>query len=50
MVHTFRNWFILRVCSNVEDFNEETTFLNYNYVYTLKSVLKWFRLGNYQGQ
>ena len=38
------------VCSNVGNFNEETIFLNSKYVYTLKSVLKWFRVGNYQVQ
>ena len=32
-----------RVWSNVGNFNEETIFLKHsNYVYTLKSVLKWF--------
>ena len=41
---------LVRVCSNVGNFNEETIFLNSNYVYTLKSVLKWFRVGNNQGQ
>ena len=36
-----------RFCSNVGNFNEETIFvLNSNYVYTLKSVLKWLRVGN----
>ena len=41
-----------RVCSNVGNFNKETIFLkkSSNYVYTLKSVLKWFRVGTYQGQ
>ena len=39
-----------RVCSNVGNFNEETIFFNSNYVYTLKSVLKWLRVGNNQGQ
>ena len=39
-----------RVCSNVGNFNEENMFLNSNYVYTLKSVLKWFRVGNYEEQ
>ena len=34
-----------RVCSNFGNFNKETFFLNSNYVYTLKSVLKWFRVG-----
>ena len=40
-----------RVCSNVGNFNEETIFfLNSNYAYTLKSVLKWFKVDNNQGQ
>ena len=39
-----------RVCSNVGNFKEETIFFNSNYVYTLKSVLKWFRVGKNQGQ
>ena len=39
-----------RVCSNVGNVNEEIIFFNSNHVYTLKSVLKWFRVGNYQGQ
>ena len=35
----------------VGNFNEETIFFkSSNYVYTLKSVLKWFRVDNYQGQ
>ena len=36
-----------RVCSNVVNFNEETILVfNSNYVYTLKSVLKWLRVGS----
>ena len=40
----------VRVCSNVGNFNEKTISLNSNYVHTIKSVLKWFRVGKYKGQ
>ena len=52
MVYTFRNLFILRefvlmlVASTKKPFFKN----NSNYVYTLKPALKWFRVGNYQGQ
>ena len=36
--------------SNVGNFNEETILFNSNYNYTLKLVLKWFRVGNNHGQ
>ena len=51
-VYTFRNLFILRefVLILVTSTKKPFFLKKSNYVYTLKSVLKWFRVGNYQVQ
>ena len=47
MVHTFRNLFILREFAlMLVTSTKKLFFLSSNYVYILKSVLKWLRVGN----